>query len=240
MSSNGKDTCGVLYIASGADHIRHAIGSAQSVRRTNPDISIHLFADFEKQNFQLDERINPFTSWENIPDPHRRSKVDYMAQTPFDRTLYLDTDTRVVCDLTDVFNVLDRFDVALAHAHKREILKKQLQIKFPVPRAFPQFNSGVFFYRRNEKTMQAFQQWRDWFYESNLLTDQNSLREVLWMSDLRIATLPPEYNVRFLKYFLVWDKEEARPKILHLPYYKDGLKTYIRRFSRRIVRRLKG
>lgn len=231
--------CGVLYIVSGIEHIQMAIHSAQSVRETNPNMPIHLFADIEKQNFQFDKKTTPFTSWENIPNPHRRSKVDYMAQTPFERTLYLDTDTRVVCDLIDVFNLLDQFDVALAHAHKRELEKKQKPVKISLPKAFPQFNSGVFFYKKNEKTLQAFKQWQEWFYESKLPTDQNTLREILWASDLRIATLPPEYNVRFLKYLLIWTKKEAQPKILHLPFYKEGIKTYLKRFRRRFIKRLK-
>src|SRR5688572_13104221 len=120
MNKETKD-CGVLYIVSGVEHINLAIRSAQSVKKTNPNMPIHLFADIEKQNFQFDEQANLFTSWENIPNPHSRSKVDYMARTPFERTLYLDTDTRVICDLTDVFNLLDQFDIALAHAHKREM-----------------------------------------------------------------------------------------------------------------------
>lgn len=230
--------CGVLYIAAGVEHIRIALRSAQSVRKTNPHLPIHLFADWQQNKFQFDSEPGPFTSWENIPDPHRRSKIDYMAQTPFDKTLYLDTDTQVLCDLNDLFTLLERFDVALAHAHKREILIKQKKVMIEVPNAFPQFNSGVFLYKKNARTIRVFKQWRQWFYETKLLTDQNTLREVLWASDLRIATLPPEYNVRFLKYMLLWSRDEAQPKILHLPYYKQGVMTYIKRWRRTILRKL--
>ena len=45
---------------------------------------------------------------------------------------------------------------------------------------------------------------------------------LLWKSDLRIATLPPEYNVRFIKYKYIWKKTEAIPKIFHLRRYHDG------------------
>jgi len=230
---------GVLYIASGYEHIKAALLSAQSVRDTNPNLPIHLFADYQQQNIQLDAEPGPLTSWENISDPHRRSKVDYISRTPFEQTMYLDTDTRVLCDLEDVFCLLENFDVALAHAHKRELPNKQKNLKVKTPNAFPQFNSGVFLFRKNAKTLEAFAKWQKWFYELKLPTDQNTLREILWESDLRIATLPPEYNVRFIKYILLWSKDEARPKILHLPYYRQGLASYFKRWKRVILRRVK-
>jgi hypothetical protein len=229
---------GVLYIATGRDHIRAALQSAQSVRKTNPHVPIHLFGDWQQHGFKFDDK-SPLTSWENIADPHRRSKVDYMIQTPFLRTLYLDTDTRVLCSLDDLFNLLEKFDIALAHAHRREIPSKQAKVKIQTPNSFPQFNSGVFLYKRNTKTTRVLKQWRQWFYEAELPTDQNTLKEILWESDLRIATLPPEYNVRFIKYLLFWSKSEARAKILHLPYYKEGLATYIKRLRRKFLQGIK-
>lgn len=235
---SGSTKRGVIYIATGSKHINLALRSARSVRSTNPQIPIHLFANGKQQGFQFDINPGPLTSWEEIPEPHRRSKVDYMAKTPFDETLYLDTDTRVLCDLRDLFSLLEKFDIALAHAHKREIPAKQKTIRISTPNAFPQFNSGVFLYRRNTKTEHLFEQWQEWFYKSNLPTDQNTLKEALWNSNIRIATLPPEYNVRFLKYLLIWRKDEAQPKILHLPYHKEGLLTYLKRWRRKIRRRL--
>jgi len=237
MNISKNANYGVMYIATGFEHIKMALRSAQSVRNTNPHVPIHLSADWEQQGYHFDIDPGSLTSWENISEPHRRSKVDYMARTPFDKTLYLDTDTRVLCKLESLFDLLDQFDVALAHAHKREIPIKQKRIKILVPNTFPQFNSGVFLYRKTPKTIQMLKQWQEWFYEANLPTDQNTLREILWSSNLRIATLPPEYNVRFLKYMLLWTRDEAQPKILHLPYYKQGLMTYIKRWRRKILPR---
>ena len=232
-------TRGVLYIATGLPHIQAAIESAVSVRKTNPNLPIHLFADLLQQKFDLNVgiKMNPFTSWENIPNPHRRSKVDYIAATPFEETLYLDTDTRVLCGLHDPFRLLERFDVALAHAHRREVLQKNERLTIRVPSAFPEFNSGVLFYKRNFETIKAFQSWQQRYYEGKLNVDQPALREILWSNNLRIATLPPEYNVRFLKYILMWSKDEAQPKILHLGFYRRGMGYYYQRWRRSIVRR---
>ena len=60
--------------------------------------------------------------------------------------------------------------------------------------------------------------WRDAYYANldRFQMDQRTLRELLWLSDLRMAVLPPEYNVRYIKYHYLWSKQEATSKILHL------------------------
>lgn len=236
---NKQKKQGVLYIATGREHIEAALRSAESVRHKNPDLPIHLFADWQQQKFKLNINPGPLTSWENIDNPHRRSKVDHMINTPYNKTLYLDTDTRVLCKLDDLFDLLERFDIALSHAHNREIPEKQKKVKISVPNSFPQFNSGVFLYNKNPRTSKVFKQWQKWFYETKLQTDQNTLREVLWASDLRIATLPPEYNVRFIKYLFIWSKQEAQPKILHLRHYRQGMLRHVKRLRRIILKKLR-
>jgi lipopolysaccharide biosynthesis glycosyltransferase len=202
------------------------------VRQHNPNLPIHLFSDSQQEKVSLSTARSPLTSWENIAHPHRRSKVDYLRSTPFERTLFLDTDTRVLCPLDDLFDLLDRFDVAMAHAHKRAIAAKQATLRITVPDTFPQYNSGVLLYRKTEDVLMALGEWRERFHSEGEITDQKALREILWAGDLRIATLPPEYNVRFLKYLVLWTKDEATPKILHLPYYKEGAASYWKRWRR--------
>ena len=110
---------GVLYIATGRKFIRAAMHSATSVRRHCPGLPIHPHADWQRHGFDFATSPYPFTSVETIERPHRRSKVDLMARTPFARTLFLDADTEVNEDVRGLFQVLDRFDLALTHAHLR-------------------------------------------------------------------------------------------------------------------------
>ena len=216
------DTHGVLYIATGAKYIRAAIHSAETVRKHCPGLQAHLFADWQNHGFDFRESPSPFTSVEAIPEPHRRSKVDYMARTPFDRTLFLDTDTAIHADVRGMFQVLDRFDIALAHAHKRNARARLRSWRTALPTAFPQYNSGVILFRRTPAVLAVLEDWRRYFREAGFSQDQMTLRELLWLSDLRIATLPPEYNVRFLKYHLLWSKGEAVTQIFHSRRYHDG------------------
>ena len=104
---------------------------------------------------------SPSTSTPTRPSPTRpsprstssrtvwfRSRIDAMARTRFERTLHLDADVLAVADLRDVFEVLDRFDIALAHDQRRNSPAANATWRRPLPNAFPQFNGGVIAYRR--------------------------------------------------------------------------------------------
>jgi hypothetical protein len=215
---------GILYIASGELYIRAAIRSAKSVLKHCPGLPTHLYADWQNYGFKFNESPFPFTSVGTIENPHRRSKVDYLPLTPFEQTLYLDTDTTINTDIQEMFGILERFDIALAHNMKRNFPPRLITWREQLPQAFPQFNGGVILYRKNPEIIRFLEEWRDQ-YHANLSVfrqDQITLRELLWLSNLRIATLPPEYNVRYIKYRLVWTKSEARAKILHLKRYHVG------------------
>jgi hypothetical protein len=221
---------GVLYICTGEKYIRAAMRSALTVRKFCPGLPIHLYADWQDHGFDFDRSLHPFTSVGKIENPHARTKVDYMALTPFERTLYLDTDTALNADIRDMFRVLERFDIALAHAHHRgpgNLKPWRLEL----PDAFPEYNSGVILYRSSPATLRCLADWghhfgSDWveagLRNEQLKHDQTPLRELLWLSDLRIATLPPEYNVRYLKYHYLWSRSEAVTKIFHLKRFHMG------------------
>jgi lipopolysaccharide biosynthesis glycosyltransferase len=219
---DAQETRGVMYVATGKKYIRSAIRSARSVRKHNPDLPIHLFANWQACGFDFSHSSEPFTSVDNIANPHERSKVDYMGRTPFDRTLYLDNDTIVLEDITQLFQLLDRFEIALSHAPLRIPPSRLQPWRISLPDCFPQFNSGVIVYRNSERVLQLIRDWVNAYQQAGFKSDQVTLRELLWLSDLRIATLPPEYNLGRLLYILIWNKREARARILHLHFINKG------------------
>jgi hypothetical protein len=235
------ETQGILYIAAGAKYIRAAVRSAETVRKHSPGLAIHLYADWPAHGFDFGSSPAPFTSVATIDRPHRRSKVDLISRTPFDRTLYLDTDTALNADVRDVFRVLDRFDLALCHAHRRNTPDRLAPWRLALPRAFPQYNGGVILFKRSASVMAFLEEWRRAFHEAGFNQDQRTLRELLWLSDLRFAALPPEYNVRFIKYHFLWSRTEAATQLFHLRRYHDGpfwfATKWIRALGRPFVRR---
>jgi hypothetical protein len=216
-------TRGILYIAAGEKYIRAAVRSAESALKSCPGLPLHLFADWQNyQGFDFDQNPYPFTTVDKIPDPHRRSKVDYLPRTPFDQTLYLDTDTLLNADIHDMFRLMERFDIALCHAHRRNDPTRLGTWRIELPQAFPQYNGGVILYRKVPKVIQFLEDWGFQFKEAGFQQDQMTLRELLWLSDLRMATLPPEYNVRYIKYHYLWSKTETQTKIFHLQRLHTG------------------
>jgi len=241
IEKNKDLSIGILYIATGEKYIKAAIASAKTVKKYSPDIPIHFCGDWQNYSFNFEFSTFPFSSVQKIENPHKRSKVDYMPQTPFERTLYLDTDIVLNADVTKMFDVLDRFDIALAHAFRRNDPSRLKNWKIVLPQVFPQFNSGVFLYRKTPEVICFLEKWRDNFKTAGFEQDQVTLRELIWLSDLRIATLPPEYNVRYLKYHYLWSKSEASTKIFHLQRLHTGWFLWIagpsfRRFLRYIKR----
>jgi hypothetical protein len=229
------ESCGILFVATGKKYINAAIRAAKSVQKHCPEMPVHLYANWQDYDYRFDLSPFPFTSTGKIEEPHRRSKIDYLSRTPFDRTLYLDTDTALNADIRELFQLLDRFDVALGHAHRRNSAARTKSWRLELPQAYPQFNSGVLVYKKTPQVLQLLQDWAICFKEAGFPQDQVTLRELLWLSDLRIATLPPEYNVRFMKYHYLWSKSEAVTKIFHLRKYHGGSFRFLKTWLKKII-----
>ena len=196
---------GIIFIAYGKKYVEEAIFSAKSAKKHNPQYPITLFTDasvsdpvFNKVKIIEKDKI------------HIRCKVDIIYQSPYEKTLFLDTDTMVNYPFQEMFTILDKFDISLAHdfARKRTLKDKS---KAPggygfathpdyqnIPYAFPEYNTGVILFQKNKKTQKFFQNWAKTYHKMEKLTpyDQPSFRITLWNSDLRVHTLPLEYNRR--------------------------------------------
>jgi sulfur relay (sulfurtransferase) DsrF/TusC family protein len=207
---------GVLFVATGA-YALAAHEAAASIRKHSPDLGIQLFTDCLDIPDGIYDHIAPITN------PHMRSKVDFISQSRFERTLYLDTDIRIVEDISEMFSLLDRFDIAVAHAHLRNHSSTSQLWRCEIPDSFPQMNGGIILFRNSPQVMQLLGDWSTAYKEAGFKKDQVTLRELLWLSDLRIATLPPEYNIRYPKYLKVWKQHEARPRILHYARFHTDL-----------------
>ena len=144
-------------------------------------------------------------------------------------------------DIRELFALLEKYDMALAHEAIRNTPKDSWKREFPP--CYPEFNAGVILYRRNARVIELLQAWKTAYHQAGFLMDQVTLRELLWQTDVRVAILPPEYNTIMVKYPLVWRKGEAIPKILHFRKYHEGrfwLLHGLRRALTRLGQRLNG
>jgi len=185
---------GILYIAFNDAFVKEMINSARSVKQYNPNIKIAVMSnDLDDSEF-IDYfiKINP---------SHIRAKVDYIGRSPFNKTIYLDSDTIINHKIDDMFSILDKYDIAGVHDFARK--RKKYSDKIPeygnIPYGFSEINGGVLCYAKNERTQQFFDIWKNYFYKYYNMTngwDQVSLRISLWETSASLIHLPIEFNVR--------------------------------------------
>lgn len=73
---------GAIWVATGEKYINAAIKSAESAKEfCGKDFRTHIFTD----DVEKAKGSGAFDSVSLIENPHVRSKVDYMAQTPFQK-----------------------------------------------------------------------------------------------------------------------------------------------------------
>lgn len=186
---------GIVYIATGRKYIEEAFISARSAKEHMPDILITLFSDKAGESGDFNGVFDNIITISDV-DGSCRDKIRPLLDTPFEKTLFLDTDTFICSPVYDVFQMLDQFDIALAHAPDR------YQYNLPeLPDCFTELNSGVIAYRNNESVRELLKQWEDTFQkmlekDDDSHRDQHSLRDALYRSSVRFLVLPPEYNFR--------------------------------------------
>jgi hypothetical protein len=198
---------GVIYVAEGSDYLDLAVQSANSLKALNPALLIDLFTD---QNLTA----GPFDRVKPIP-AGPTAKLACLPATRFERTLYLDCDTLCLAPLDDLFEILTRFELAIAHDVRRTSgLIREGAVECP-PYAFPQMNAGVMLYRRSTAMRAFLRDWQKAYVAAGKRRDQPTLRDLLWSSDLRFYVLPPEFNLRRVTVLDAWEPLDARPTILH-------------------------
>ncbi len=192
-----------LYVATGPDYRREAFQAVQSLRR-HSRLQILLASDKAMHASPFDRTIildRPALSFSD--------KIAGMKMAGAEKCVYLDTDT-FVCGPTDcLFDLLDRFDIAAAHASWRfsplmegQKIAVQYYRSDDAPECFPDFNTGVIAFRKSPRTLAFFDRWES--IHANYMrcgkrpaNDQAAFREAVWSTDgLAIYVLPPEFNYR--------------------------------------------
>ncbi|WP_136975567.1 hypothetical protein [Synechococcus sp. GEYO] len=133
-----------------------------------------------------------------------RDKILPLLNLPFQQTLYLDSDTRILAPIKDIFDSASNSHFAAAHAPVR---KPSGWNDEAIPSIFPEFNSGVILLRRSFRQRLLIKRWLR-LYDHLALNrgqtwDQASLRSALWWmithTYLRVCVLPSEANLRITK-----------------------------------------
>ncbi len=195
--NQGKN--GIVYVATGQTYYDEAMASIRSAKTAMPDVPVTLFTDVEADSNLIDNIVHVAN-----PNYSTQDKITGMAQSPYAKSIFIDTDTYICQSIADLYELLDHFDIAAVLPSFRAT-----QAIPPLPPCFPGFNTGVVAYRKTPDTDNFFPKWlttheyqlkhlKPTFSRWRPFHDQYSFREAVYDSNLRIATLGPEYNCMHL------------------------------------------
>lgn len=189
---------GYIYIASNSvkgdknvDYIKEAIYSATSLKKVDPDANITLYTDKEI-------KTKVFTDIK-IVNISLRCKQQILQESPYEKTIYIDTDTFINNSINDVFDLLDKYEILCVHDYAR---KRSFNIPeyMKIPYGFSELNGGIIGFKKCDNFYKMMNLWNNYFekYKSIMSWDQPSFRIAVWESDIKLYILPIEYNRRGL------------------------------------------
>jgi len=204
-------TDGIVYSATGDRYISEATESAESSKEQMPSVPITLYTDRDVSSDAFDSV--------RVRDDFEHNQATLSSRPdmfPYDRNLFLDSDTYVCSDVTEVFEAVEKYDMAFAQSPGRRSPPS-------VPDCVPEFNTGVIGYQEKDTVKEFLRLWRKNFErdveETGSTRNQKSFAESLWESEVEFLVLPREYNVRVPRAGMI--KNEA--KILHGRYLSQEL-----------------
>lgn len=189
-----KTSKGVVFVATGDSCRKEVLSAIHFMQKFNSNIKMTLFTDdinfFNDSVCDLDSIIcidNPSFSFID--------KIFGFINAPYDKNIFMDSDTGVVDDISDLFDLLDRVDIAAAHAGTRDGKKMITSNNKTIPSSFPELNTGIVCFKKNNMTKNEFLKWKQIYIANpSHINDQPSFREMLFFSDLSFSILPPEFN----------------------------------------------
>ncbi len=207
---------GYLYIATGDKYMKEAIVSATSLKKLNESANITLVTDKNIDNSLFDEVvIRP------VDVKHFKEGLLYKVRhiyrgSPYEKTLFVDTDTYFCDDCQEIFETLDFFDLAVApdptDPHKAKYPKTN-----KVLAACETYNTGVILFKKSSNNELFFQRWLE-IYESKIINqtvgkenDQTSFIEAWLESNCKMYVLSHAWNARTPFFFTLKDAV----KIIH-------------------------
>jgi len=191
-----------FWICGGHENYYHeAVESATRLSKVMPDIHRFLFCVEQRRHVifndcvRLPKRIGKYWYLDSVI----YFNIAFDMLGGYDVMLYLDTDVYPLFPFPEVFEAMERFDVAGVMGSRR-ITGATAE---PIPFTFPEFEIGVTAFRSNERVKKLLKLWRELHWEHPDVygaNDQRSFREAMWRmvpEGLKILTMPCEYGLRW-------------------------------------------
>lgn len=202
-------TKGIVYIALGVEYLEMATNSILSIvenySKTEHLPNFKVFTDVDTSSIPRIDQIPSFFQYINpVEYPDNGVATAYIKTilyhlSPFDITLYLDCDTKIVGDISKIWSYCGN-RIAVSRAFNpikedtiysdSECIKTQQQLS--VIGDFTQYNTGVFLFKKSPNTKSIFRAWNDeWELFKN---HENMAFNRLVAQGMGVDYLLPVYN----------------------------------------------
>lgn len=146
-------TQGVIYLVAGPkSYLGELSTSLKGLRRQHPDLPVTVFSPYpiprglETDHLEYHSALHPL-----------QQKVDVLRRSPYDRTLFLDTDTTILAPFVEIFDLAAAGNFALAKAYRAVSTgtgAKSIELEHP-----DLFNTGVLCFDSSRATSTFLDRW---------------------------------------------------------------------------------
>lgn len=202
---------GYLYVANQKKFIDEAMISSRSLRQFS-ELPIALVCTQDIASKEVYAFFDEVIIHNEMKQYNYLAKVLGIQLSPFDRTIFLDTDTFICDDISPLFELMELVDIATSIEKSHHTTDKIKNIRFK--NIIPEFNSGVIVYRKNEITERLFKDWFQVCVDNKMGNDMPGLREAVIKNfkEVKFVILPEEYNSHGYKSML---QLNGKVKVIH-------------------------
>ena len=216
--SDRDNAFGFLYVAYGQKYMKESIDSATSLKRAMPEAQIAIvtneesakdFSDKLPDVFDRVVQLSPLQADINPKYYGFLNKIRGIRLSPFEYTIFVDSDTYIASSVWEIFQSLNQYDIALAISPQKASIpyksSEQFLEDFSQKRSFSTaLNTGILGFKNTEAINLFLEEWENTYIRkvppnneyNPLYSDQTVFCEVLNSSNIRPMILATEYNFR--------------------------------------------
>jgi hypothetical protein len=147
------NTKGVIYTAGGMQrYIDEAIYSAKTLKKYNPKLGTTLYTSIKNVESKYFDNI---IYQEPIKHP-QKYKVENMLKSPYDFTLFLDSDTEIKDNIEELFDFLLIYDIGVTNRVKCKWSANPIYIYYIDNQCY---NGGFLLFKKNKKVTTFINAW---------------------------------------------------------------------------------
>lgn len=255
-------TKGFITILTGLYSFQDCVHFLAAVRKFHQEPIIILIDRVPKVLYPLltvfgNVILRPAPADENTVMASRLAKLALYQESPWEQTIYLDSDICLLANIQEVFAYLEEVDLLITEdvqpkisqatnllRVKQEIVPTLQGAGLPLNENSIQYNGGFMAFRKSTKNAELFANFRKYFavvrdrQDVLLLKDQGAFAAAIAVTQPNMKVLPPNYN-----YLSKWKDNyqlEGEIKVLHCtyPYRPQYAKNITRSLYTRIFDKL--